>query len=47
MPEKFDTFTYEGCIIDDTFAEMLPIVEITPTKLPIFSEFTPTIATPC
>jgi len=25
MPEKFDTFTYEGCIIDDTFAEMFPM----------------------
>lgn len=25
MTEKSDTFTYEGCIIDDTFAEMFPM----------------------
>jgi len=25
MTEKFDTFTYEGCLIDDTYAEMFPM----------------------
>ena len=36
MTEKYDTFTYEGCLIDDTFAEMLPPMEISPAKPPFF-----------